>query len=291
MRLGSLAAFASLSLLILPPTRGLAQVVQSERGTVSQTIDGTTISLDYGRPRMKGRGEAIEDVVHIGDHRWTPGADWATILEANRPFHLNGERIPAGRWSVWIDLEPESWTLVLNPNDSIYHYPDPPDHPDQIELPLSPREGPFIETLLFWVPETRMSGFDLLLSWGRTEVPLEVRVDPSFETVVARSVGDELVGSYTLDYIETDPPPPDPFDIAWDGEHLAVTSRQWDTKDELRGWLLPRGEDFFWFGEVRDGAVFDIEVDILFEVARDDEGEVVGLDMLWADDSVIGRIR
>ena len=269
-----------------------AQVVQSERGTLSQTIDGTTISLDYGRPRMKGRGDAIEDVVEVGDHRWTPGADWATILSSNRPFTLEGRPIPEGRWSVWIDLEPDDWTLILNPSDSIFHYPSPPDHPDQIEIPIQIQDGPFIETLQFSIPRTRISGFDLHLNWGRTEVSLEIRVDPSFATTVDRSTGDSLVGSYRISSTEEGSDFQNhPFDVFWEGDHLAMRTVDEFTGRELYGWLLPRGPDFFWLGEVRDGAVFDIEVDQLFETVWADDGSVAGFDGLWGEDEVFYLIR
>ena len=276
------------------PGEAPAQIVQSERGTVSQTIDGTTISIDYGRPRMKGRGTMLDDVVDLGDHRWTPGADWASTLSSNRPFQLNGHRVPAGVWSLWIDLEPDVWTMIRDPTDSIYHTEPPEDHPDQIRFIVEPREGPFIESLLFWVPETRILGFDLLLSWGQTEIPFEVLVEPSFETVVARDQGDPLIGTYTFEWLPEPgypDPQPVPFDISWSGEHLYVDSELEDTGEEEDGWLIPRGEGFFWFGVVRDGALFDIEVDIVYEVVRDEAGRVVGLDALWADDSLIATVR
>ena len=267
-----------------------AQVVQSERGTVSQTIDGTTISIDYGRPRMKGRGEELTDVAWVGDHRWTPGADWATTITANRDFDLNGHRVGAGTWTVFIDLEPDAWTLLLDPADSVYHTEPPPDRDGQIRFEVEPREGPFIETLMFWIPETRMSGFDLLLSWGRTEIPFEVRVDPTFETTVDREAGEELLGEYTFMWVG-EPDTAVPFRVFRSGEHLDVETTDVDTGEPFHGRFLPRGEDFFWLGQVRDGHVFDIEVDILYEVVRDDGGEVVGLDARWADDSVIATVR
>lgn len=268
------------------------QIVQSERGSLSQTIDGTTISLDYGRPRMKGRGESIEDVVYIGDHRWTPGADLATMLSSNRGFTLQGHRVPEGRWSMWIDLEPDDWTLVLNPIDSIFHYPPPPDHPDQIEIPIETREGPFIETLQFSIPETRISGFDLRLNWGRTEVSLEVRVDPTFAITVERSVGNPLLGQYLISSTEDGSEFVDqPFDVLWEGDHLAVRTVDEFTGGEIYGWLLPRGLDFFWMGEVRDGSVFDIEVDILYETVLAEDGSVEGFDLLWGADELFYRAR
>ena len=52
-----------------------------------------------------------------------------------------------------------------------------------------------------------------------------------------------------------------------------------------RAWLLPRGEDYYRLGELKDGAVFDIEVDITLETVPGPGGVVLGFDVRWADDS------
>ena len=55
----------------------------SQHGTVSQTVNETTISVDYDRPVARGRelyGGIIDwDVV------WTPGANRATWIEFSTP--------------------------------------------------------------------------------------------------------------------------------------------------------------------------------------------------------------
>src|SRR5512138_77827 len=58
-----------------------AQVRASERGSVSQTVDGTVIEVDYGRPRLKGR-IPFGGIVHWGEV-WTPGANSATTLRVS----------------------------------------------------------------------------------------------------------------------------------------------------------------------------------------------------------------
>ena len=60
-----------------------AQIRASEVGTLSQVIDGTEISMEYSRPSIRGRGEVIGDIVKL-DHRWTPGANWATTIEFSK---------------------------------------------------------------------------------------------------------------------------------------------------------------------------------------------------------------
>ena len=72
-----------------------AQVMPSERGTVSQTVDGTTITIEYSRPVARGR-TPFPDVVRYG-RPWTPGANWATTIEVDKPIHLNGNELPKGK--------------------------------------------------------------------------------------------------------------------------------------------------------------------------------------------------
>ncbi len=46
------------------PSDGAAQIRASERGSLSQTIDGTVISLDYARPQVRGRSPIFGGFVH-----------------------------------------------------------------------------------------------------------------------------------------------------------------------------------------------------------------------------------
>ncbi len=56
------------------PAPAAAQIRGSEAGVTAQTVDGTTLTIDYSRPSARGRalfGELVPwDVV------WTPGANW-----------------------------------------------------------------------------------------------------------------------------------------------------------------------------------------------------------------------
>ena len=46
-----------LTMLLLPlgPIGAIAQVRASELATVSQTVDGTTLTIEYSRPKARGR--------------------------------------------------------------------------------------------------------------------------------------------------------------------------------------------------------------------------------------------
>ena len=102
------------------PNRSVAQIRASERGAVSQTVDGTVISLDYARPRARGRQRLFGGVV-AWKEVWTPGANWATTLEVSRNVQINGQALPKGKYSVWLVVDSAGpWTLVLDPRHHRY---------------------------------------------------------------------------------------------------------------------------------------------------------------------------
>ena len=71
------------------------QPAASQHGMVSQTVNTTTITLEYDRPVLRGRsifGELLDyDVI------WTPGANRATWIDFSAPVKIQGQELPAGR--------------------------------------------------------------------------------------------------------------------------------------------------------------------------------------------------
>ena len=53
-----------------------AQIMASERAMVAQTVDGTRLTVDYSRPRARGRTNIYGGMEKWGI-TWTPGADGA----------------------------------------------------------------------------------------------------------------------------------------------------------------------------------------------------------------------
>ena len=81
-------ALIGFCLAISLPASLQAQPRASERAQLTQTANGTTLSLDYSRPVAGGRENLRGGVVHWGE-LWTPGANWATTLEVDRDMVLN----------------------------------------------------------------------------------------------------------------------------------------------------------------------------------------------------------
>jgi hypothetical protein len=184
----------SLALGALPSVA--AAQMPSEKGSVSQTIDATTITIEYFRPVARGR-VPFPDVVHWG-RTWTPGANWATTIDVDRPVRINGDPLPKGKYSIWMIPGPDTWTVIFNRDAKRFHAQPPASSDEQLRLTVKPSSGQHMETLSFEFPVITRDGATLDMHWGTTVVPMRVVVDPSRIRSVADDDRAKYVGRYHL---------------------------------------------------------------------------------------------
>ena len=157
-----------------------AQVRASERGSVSQTIDGTVITVDYGRVQARGRDSLFGKVVKKGEV-WTPGANASTTFQCSRDVTVSGKSLPAGKYSVWLVNDPSApWTLYFHKNATLFHTRHPRIADMALAVPVQQTSsGEHVEILTFDFPRVSPTGAELRLRWGTTTVPVEIGVTPS----------------------------------------------------------------------------------------------------------------
>jgi hypothetical protein len=190
-----IALIASLAL----PLDLAAQIRASELGVMSQTIDGTTITVEYSRPRSRGRDPIFGTKAVHWDETWTPGANWATTLDVNRNIKLNGQPVATGKYSVWMVVRKTGdWTVVLDPKSHRYHMEPPDSSAAQIRIPVRVEAAPFTDVLTWSMPELGISGGTLAMRWERVRVPLRVEVEPSLVMTLPATEAEPYVGEYTF---------------------------------------------------------------------------------------------
>ena len=92
---------------------------------------GKWIEISYGRPIKRGRdlwgaGASYGKMLNSGAPVWRAGANMSTRLKTDVPLVINGKTVRPGEYSLFIDLKPNAWTLIVsswaaqkteNPND------------------------------------------------------------------------------------------------------------------------------------------------------------------------------
>jgi hypothetical protein len=230
-------------------------------GTMTQVIDGTKISVTYSRPRMRGRQPLFGSrAAHWGEV-WTPGANWATVLEVSKDITVNGSRVPKGKYSVWMVLrETGDWTTVLDPNWHIYHM-DPPDSTaTQIRVSTPVTQAQYVDVLTWSMPELTVSGGTLAMQWGTTRASLKVGVTPSLEVTMSDVDAQPYIGRY--EYREVKPSAGSSgvstFIVTYENRTLKA---RWDPNDNyMQTFALIRvGPDIFTPGLYdKDGTIYEV---------------------------------
>jgi hypothetical protein len=87
---------------------------------VSETINsGAKISIDYSQPSLKGRtvGTTVEP---MKDKVWRMGANEATVFETDKDVTINGQNLPAGKYSLFGLWTESGYTLIFNKATQIW---------------------------------------------------------------------------------------------------------------------------------------------------------------------------
>ncbi|MEO5826989.1 MAG: DUF2911 domain-containing protein [Gemmatimonadales bacterium] len=275
-------AIASIMLTFLAPTPVLSQLIPSEKASVSQTIDGTTITVNYSRPRSRGRDSLIYGTMEPWGRAWTPGADDATTIEFNRPVHILGNAIPAGRYSVWLVLRENSpWTLVLEPRANLFHTQHPDSNSRQFRASITPQAVPHTEALTWSFPAVSITGVTLEMRWGLRGVSIPVGIIPTFPLSISAADAAPYLGEYQLNGQR--------FTVEMRGNALVAIQRTGDSDNPTEYQLLPLGNDRFVQGLMLRGEVARTRADTYVQFTRTD-GRVTGLET-WADDKKTGTAK
>ena len=257
--------------LALGPVPLAAQIRASERARVAQTVDGTTITIDFARPRVRGRPVIFGRTVYWGEV-WTPGANMATTLETDRAIVLDGHAVPKGKYSVWmvVDSGPR-WTMVLDTVWSQYHEERPPARGGQIRWEITPASAPPTETLAWTFPQVTSTGGTIRMAWADRAVELPFRVTPAFPVTTPPADAAPIVGRYAMTWLKPDGSVESSW---WRDQTVEVTYEdgalvaRWTPKlwgPDPRTYLIRRTPTWYMLGFIENGEVVDVLTEWVFE--------------------------
>jgi len=146
----------------------------SQRGTVTQMVAFTEISVSYGRPVARGRD--LFGALVPWDNVWHPGADSATRVRFSRDVLLEGKPLPDGEYSLWlIPRERAPWTLILSRAAHVFHLPYPGTRNDVLRIDVTPEQLSHMESFAIYFPMVLRDDAVMRLHWGTTAVPIRIK--------------------------------------------------------------------------------------------------------------------
>lgn len=147
----------------------------SARGKSELSVNGTKVSVEYGRPSLRGR--TIQDMLQElspGDV-WRLGADDSTTFSTSGDLSFGTLSVPKGDYSLWARREADnSWKLVFNTQHGQYGTEHDPAK-DLVSAPL--KEGKLanpVEELTISLTK-QGSGGEIRIEWGNLQLAADFR--------------------------------------------------------------------------------------------------------------------
>ena len=84
----------------------------SPHDTAEVTLKNKKITIEYGRPFLKGR-KVGQELAPYGKV-WRTGADEATALNTEVDLNIGGIKVPAGKYTLYTLPSEGTWKLIIN---------------------------------------------------------------------------------------------------------------------------------------------------------------------------------
>ena len=155
--------------------------------SVSQTLGvDTMVTIDFSRPGVKGRkiwGELVPYGMAPGNKYskdkpfpWRAGANEKTTIEFSSDVTVNGNALPAGKYSIAMIPSEDDWTVIFNKNSEGWGTYDYDESLDALRVTVTPEEAPFQEWLRFGFDDLAGTSAVAFLHWEKLKVPFTIAV-------------------------------------------------------------------------------------------------------------------
>jgi len=160
---------------------------KSPKASVSQVIGvDTEISINYGRPAMRGRNiywdvvpNGMQEGNNYSDNKpypWRAGANENTTIEFSKDLEIEGQSISAGKYSIHMIPSETIWVVIFNKvNDGWGSYKYDQSQ-DALRINVTPVKAASIELLTYGFEDLEDYSATAYLHWGEKKVPFKVKV-------------------------------------------------------------------------------------------------------------------
>ncbi len=138
-----------LLLAILP----VSAQMQGDRGEATLKVGAGEVSVDYGRPALKGRD--INSMISPGEE-WRMGSNAPTTLTTDVDLKFGDKSVQKGKYVLKAKLvEKGKWQLMIYKGDTAV-----------AEVPLSSQKASNLEEMVSIKLEKQGDGGKLIIQWG-----------------------------------------------------------------------------------------------------------------------------
>jgi hypothetical protein len=122
----------------------------SKNGKAAGTIDGVEVTVEYGRPNVKGR------------------EIWGGLVPYGKVC-VEGKALPAGKYALFTIPDKDKWTVIFNKTSKQWGAFKYDSGQDALRVTVAPKKADFVESLDF-----EIDGPAVVLRWDKLAVPVTI---------------------------------------------------------------------------------------------------------------------
>src|SRR5246127_4273418 len=160
----------------------------SQRGTVTQRIGLTDVTITYHRPAVGGR-EIWGKTVPYGQV-WRAGANDNTTIAFTDDVSIEGKPLVAGTYGLHMIPDKEQWTIIFSKNSTSWGSFSYDQKEDALRVTVKPHPAESFDMLTYVFDDVKPDSAAATLRWEKLAVPFRVSVDT--KPVVLKSITNAL---------------------------------------------------------------------------------------------------
>ncbi len=175
-----LASFVFIGLLV--SGQSWAQGDKSSRPSPPVTATGkikdATITIDYSSPSVKGR--TIWGSLVPYNKTWRAGANEATIFTTDKDIMVEGKKLPAGKYSLFMTPGEKEWTVIFNSQTGQWGIKNTGDAnldptKNVLEVKVKPKTEKDVQEKLTYTVEDKLMDKGFYLRWDKLKVFVSIK--------------------------------------------------------------------------------------------------------------------
>jgi tetratricopeptide (TPR) repeat protein len=174
---------ASICFLVLNVSAQISTPAASPNATVGQQVGLATVTINYGRPSLKGRKMLGATNVPYGKV-WRTGANKVTTFELSADLTIEGKVVPKGKYALVTIPDAKEWTVILNKDAEqwgTYNYKEANDvFRFKVKAEATKTST---ETLTIEFVDTKATSASVLLRWEKTQIKFKLMHDADAQIV------------------------------------------------------------------------------------------------------------
>lgn len=141
----------------------------SPAATATGKINGATITINYSSPSVKGRviwGELVPF-----NKIWRAGANAATTIEIDKELTIEGQKLPAGKYSFFVIPNEKECVIIFNKTFKMSGTNNYDEKQDQLRVTVQQKLADSnSESLIYNINKN-----SIVLSWEKWDIPIAVK--------------------------------------------------------------------------------------------------------------------